>query len=699
MKICRVKFLFAKVFLVLGFIIGFAQLPKLPKIPDLGDKILGIDKILEGKPPITTSLSDAVTDIEFLDDFDPQELIPMNSLPRTAEGGFILVRPGLYAYNCQSYCLKAGTHLPAKGAGHLYAPLKGPQAQVVQKILRGSYAHNEISQRNIQVLLWAIIARTKISDMPREMQLTAAKLLTPKEIFDLNGGALALIPDDMMSKAFEKVPEPGRTILEAEAKLRTMFTRTSASYEELERVAVIPGVAPTHDDDREVPAGRWSYHPDGFFIRYFPSGYAQTEIQLSVPEPFDIKHDNLGRITLIADRSGNRIEIAYNDRIKPLTIDGDPNVRGYMFGSLRFVFRWIVLPDAVLDLEETWLNNGWVYVGIPSGKFKEVHEIAGWQQIFGAEERYEQAKSLKEQIELLDKHLGVKVQSDDLINLGHLKAGLRPVIENDHTRQAKWPTAHLALMSKAWQFAFSRQVGGYLWGCSAVPSTGFAGIQTQSQPGRLKPYEVFLPMLAFASDKGGAGGTPVYDPSANVATPGNTGSQRKGKSGRPSDSLQDIKKLKAEIEQEKALLKAFQDPDLLAEAMKNKWPSSKYYDKVKEKAAGGLGKKPGDWDAPMEFTTEGGPHIQYNWGDGTKEGALQKYIELFGNIVGPILFNADYVHEMTHFNQYNNVGDPARWNYFLGSPDNYSDCDQEAYKASINEKGKALLRLQGFFND
>ena len=79
--------------------------------------------------------------------------------------------------------------------------------------------------------------------------------------------------------------------MEAEARLRYMLTKTQSSYEELERIAVLRGEPPEEEGDREIPLGRWSFHPDGFFIRYFPRGYTRMLIELYYPELMEIKKD------------------------------------------------------------------------------------------------------------------------------------------------------------------------------------------------------------------------------------------------------------------------------------------------------------------------------------------------------------------------------------------------------------------------
>ena len=128
--------------------LGMAQFPKLKiKIPK---KIPGLNKILKSKPPLTTNIADAVTEVPFLDDFDPNIAWPMSVLPRTSAGGFILEYPGNYMFECQSYCLRAGTYAPGEGRsgrGYLYAPLKGPQADIVSNVLKKSYQFPEIPQK------------------------------------------------------------------------------------------------------------------------------------------------------------------------------------------------------------------------------------------------------------------------------------------------------------------------------------------------------------------------------------------------------------------------------------------------------------------------------------------------------------------------------------------------------------------------
>jgi hypothetical protein len=260
--------------------ISFAQLG------GLGEKLLKKDPlaVLAKKSPITTSLSDVNFENAKDPDFGKDSVYSsMLNLQRTANGGFIL-KPGFYNYQSQSYCLKAGTHGPGGGDGYMFAPPKGPMDDIVLAVVRNSVNKPEMDQQNIQMLLWSIIARAKFDDLQNNIKVVASQLLTPRQLMKLNGGALGLVPDAATQKAINSAPNEIRAIFQAEAQLRSMLTTPGASFAEMERVAVLSGNAPLGPGSREVPSGRWSLHPDGYYVRYLPSGYSATRVEIWVPQ-------------------------------------------------------------------------------------------------------------------------------------------------------------------------------------------------------------------------------------------------------------------------------------------------------------------------------------------------------------------------------------------------------------------------------
>jgi hypothetical protein len=253
----------------------------------IGDKLkkkVGIERVLQGREPITTSLGDARWGDATKDGFTPREAPrSLMTLQRTPNGGFVL-QPGYYQMQAQSYCLKAGTHGPGGGDGYLYAPPKGPAEDAVMTIVRNSVNRPEIAQQRIQQLLWAIIARAKFEDLTTELKATASQLLTPRQLASLNRSALDVLQGNALTDALGGVPAPLRQIAEAEARLRQMLTTPGASFAEMERVAVLAGAAPRGEGSRDVPSGRWSLHPDGYYVRYLPSGYSSTRVEIWVPQ-------------------------------------------------------------------------------------------------------------------------------------------------------------------------------------------------------------------------------------------------------------------------------------------------------------------------------------------------------------------------------------------------------------------------------
>jgi hypothetical protein len=247
----------------------------------LASKRLGVDKILKQPAAITTSFEDVIQEGSKMPDFSitdkPQ---PLYLLPKAPDGGFVLCA-GLYEMTNKSYCLHAGTFAPSKGDGYMFAPVLGPKDDIFTAILKSAENHPEINQHDIQVLLWTIIARTKFADYNGSVKLTAVTLLTPLQLTKLEGGVLGVLPGNLMEKAKDKLPDNLKAVFEAENKIRQLVASGNYSYAEMEKYAIIAGIAPARTD---IPSGIWTLHPDGYYVRYFPSGYSITRVQVYVPK-------------------------------------------------------------------------------------------------------------------------------------------------------------------------------------------------------------------------------------------------------------------------------------------------------------------------------------------------------------------------------------------------------------------------------
>ncbi len=246
-----------------------------------GVKLLGIDKILKEPEPISTNFSDVDRANEKMPDFQSEvSFTSLKTLSKNNDGNFLL-QAGNFEIVNKSYCLKAGTYAPSSGDGYMYAPTLGKKKDIVIAILKNAENHPEVKQEDIQMLLWTIIARTKFSNYAGSVKVTALKLLSPKQLLQLEGGALGILPLDVMQEAKNKLPKEIQAVFEAENQIRELVSSGNYTLAEFEQYAILAGMAPVRQD---TPSGIWSYHPDGYYIRYFPSGYSRTRTQIHVPQ-------------------------------------------------------------------------------------------------------------------------------------------------------------------------------------------------------------------------------------------------------------------------------------------------------------------------------------------------------------------------------------------------------------------------------
>ncbi len=307
-----------------------------------------LDRILASRPALTTSLDTAAGLFPLLpDDFEPESFRPATWLARTATGGFVL-EPGAWEFRAESYCLKAGTPRPARGDGFALAPFTGPRAAIIQHILENAGRVPAVTQEQIQVLLWAIVARTDVRDFDAGLQRAAAQLLTPGEMAELSTDTLGRVAQQSLERNVNRLPAIARQVFAAEAGVRELIAR-HASYAEIAAAAVLDNGDPGRAL-REIPRGRWIGQA-GYFVRFLPEGYARTTVQLYVPG-VDLSLKDVGELRRVigAPRRGTDAGIAAARRGGATYEPGDGaavpgNAGGQRLGvSSRMATEWHPAP-------------------------------------------------------------------------------------------------------------------------------------------------------------------------------------------------------------------------------------------------------------------------------------------------------------------------------------------------------------------
>lgn len=462
-----------------------------------------IRKLDEDLPLRESPVQDYV-DVPFLDPFSPASLAPLLSAPHITTGGYVLT-PGLWEVGLRTFCLKTGTVAPGGGDGYLPAAFAGPRADLIVKVLEGFSDDPEADQESTQILLWAMLVRAPIEPLPAPVRALASRWLTSADLDRLRRSAelksalqaaytgrlkrLLLGPGGL----FEDLPPAVQDALQWDAEIEEALGRASeVSYEDLQELAFAaspPALPP--DPPRDIPFGRWAWvptshtPPDGYLIRFVVLGYGETVVQFCLPEEITIETDALGRVTRLADLSGNEIRTTYDSGVPPLSIPGEAGLSGHAFDSI--VLKGPQDPEDPRRLLETsHAGTGWVLTGVPGGG-----GTAGSGGRFDeAERRYAFALEQQAGLARLDTDLsrvhpgrppGDAAQAGRLLNLAHYCEGLRLALlaaEPDDDPDFPYLADRLGLAYRAWLSEMAR------FGRGPAESQPADGVRSGSAGGR-----------------------------------------------------------------------------------------------------------------------------------------------------------------------------------------------------------------------
>jgi hypothetical protein len=317
----------------------------------------------DGQPVADPRLNDRVRmmDVPFIDGYSPSHCIPMQCLQRTPAGAYRLL-PGMYAIEVESYHVSVGLRPPGNTDGYVYADDDAAISPLVSNLLRRSLEHPEIPQKSIQLLVWSILAGMDVQALVPTLSMTTAEMLSPAEILQLNAEATE-------RKSRSASDEFERAQTEAEQAIRERLRSGAGTFEAYQRIAAPLTIAARDLQSRPIPAGRWSYHPDGYFIRFLPIDNSSTRIECYVPEQFTIQRDTANRITAVIDNAANQMRFSYNQAYAPLPVGGDAGVWGFPITDVEYVQTLGNPPDSLRPLMHIAASQtqSWTLAGVPNG--------------------------------------------------------------------------------------------------------------------------------------------------------------------------------------------------------------------------------------------------------------------------------------------------------------------------------------------
>jgi hypothetical protein len=391
----RSSIVFGSVLILVGVAQAQIKIPGGGQLPDL--KLPSIQDLIRGEAPLTMTIKDAP--LMGWDEFKrlgiSADVKVLGQADKTEKGTFML-DTGQYKMTIRSFCCRGYTYGPTQGMGYLLGPWKGSKSGFVRELL-SSYGRNpSVEQRDVQLLIWAVIARVKPQDMNEGAQRALVQLMGKDGGKLLADGALDYFAGRAADDLFKKASKELKPVLEFENKIRGLHRQANAKYEEFERLAVLE---PQEELKSEVPRGTWNLAPGGYLIRFDPAGYSKTEVEVIVPRRAEMVRDELRRVTQMKWADGFTIDLKYTD-VEPVVLPQDARMRALQVAEVR-----ISGPGLSAPVVST--KTDFVLQGVPTKKKSTAETLhlykfsyamlQGWWE--SARDRYEDVQELNDRIE------------------------------------------------------------------------------------------------------------------------------------------------------------------------------------------------------------------------------------------------------------------------------------------------------------
>jgi len=384
---------------------------------------------------VSTSLKDTLTGFYWMNDH-------LSSITADTIANFSL-KPGYYKTTLRSYCLHAGTYGPSKGSGYQLANFEGTQKKLIISILEKSVENPNISQSDIQTLIWGIESGNKFSSYPTDFQLRVKPLLSIKD--------MALMELNVKDIVESNLPSDVKSLMNTYASLRDEMQSTQMSFDKLEDIAVKVGAPPLGVGSVSIDEGKWSYLNSGYFIKVNPQSYSTSDISLYRPVQAEVSYDSQNRISTYTNE-GYKVKINYKDAGQSVQV-GDYTAKVQQMESYTLEGPGMESKTYPTDAKYVDLGMDFVHDILQGAKDYNLDQMlkdktnlsldelqSAYNDVKKWKNRYEDLKNISDDFNLdenppkdLDKYIN-EAAVNERINKG-LEAALNPI---DKKGQSEW---------------------------------------------------------------------------------------------------------------------------------------------------------------------------------------------------------------------------------------------------------------------
>lgn len=187
-------------------------------------------------------------------------------------GEFELIPGNSYHFSLESFCVHGREPRPVVGDGFKLSLMKGNAEKFLPAML-SEYSNKDISQDQMQTLVWALISGLKYDELSNQNQVLLRKFYPDAEVRFGNKALESLLSNSIN----DLIPSQIKDGIDKISDVKNEFYKFQDDYKKLEEI-----MAPIVKRN-PIPLG-WMKMDDGYFIKVNSlDGYSKVDIEIYVP--------------------------------------------------------------------------------------------------------------------------------------------------------------------------------------------------------------------------------------------------------------------------------------------------------------------------------------------------------------------------------------------------------------------------------